>query len=246
MLAALGLPLALMDRTIAIPGVRVPGERNDGRELWRVFFQPLARPHSVVVNGQGRRFGNESFFVELAEAMSERGPGGATPNNPAYFVWDAQYSRRFGTPDGLSPDQVIEASSLEELATRCGLPQSLGQEVAGFNSAVRSGSSDPFGRGATAYQRAFTTSAEGPVGTVEEPPFRALRIELTTAGHRGGAVIDEHGRVLRDDGGRVANLYACGNVAAGTVTGFHYFTGTSIGHSLVFGARAAEDMLDRP
>jgi hypothetical protein len=34
-------------------------------------------------------------------------------------------------------------------------------------------------------------------------------------------------------------------VAAGTVTGHHYFTGTSIGHALVFAARAAEDMLDR-
>src|SRR4051812_8424598 len=82
MLAALALPFALMDRTIAIPGVHVPGESNDGRELWRVFFQPLARPNSIVVNRHGRRFGNESFFVELAEAMSEREPAGATPNNP--------------------------------------------------------------------------------------------------------------------------------------------------------------------
>jgi hypothetical protein len=31
----------------------------------------------------------------------------------------------------------------------------------------------------------------------------------------------------------------------GWTTGHHYFTGTSIGHSLVFAARAAEDMLGR-
>lgn len=59
-------------------------------------------------------------------------------------------------------------------------------------------------------------------------------------------MIDEDGRVLRGDGSPVAGLYACGNVAAGTVTGHHYFTGTSIGHALVFGTRAAEHMIERP
>ncbi len=201
------------------------------------------------MNRDGRRFGNEAFFVELAEAMRRSEPGGTAPNNPAYFVWDEQYTGRFGTPGDISPDLVTEAPSLEELSIRCGLPAgSVEHEVAIFNSVARSGSADPFGPGATAYQRAFAGSEEGPhptMGTVEKPPFRAVRIELTTAGHRGGAVIDEDGRVLRGDGGQVPGLYACGNVAAGTVTGYHYFTGASIGHSLVFAARAAEDMLSR-
>lgn len=246
MLAALGLPLVLMDRTIAIPGIRVPRETNDGRELWRVFFQPLARAHSLVVNRDGRRFGNESFFVDLAEAMGASGPVGATPNNPAYFIWDEQYAQRFGTPGDLDPALVTEASSLGELAGRCRLPaESLADEVADLNAVARSGSADRFGRGATAYQRAFASSADSPVGTVQIPPFRAVRIELTTAGHRGGAVIDEDGRVLREDGHPVEGLYACGNVAAGTVTGHHYFTGTSTGHALVFAARAAQHMLQR-
>jgi 3-oxosteroid 1-dehydrogenase len=80
---------------------------------------------------------------------------------------------------------------------------------------------------------------------VQEPPFRAVPIELTTAGHRGGAVIDNHGRVLGADSDPVAGLYACGNVVAGTVTGQEYFSGASIGHALVFAALAAEDMLSR-
>ena len=244
MLAAMGLPLVLMDRTIAIPGIHVAGGSNDGRELWRVFFQPLARPHSLVVNGSGRRFGNESFFVDLAEAMGAGGAGGTAPNTPAYFVWDEQHARRYGVPGDVPAELVTEAASLRELATRCGLPPGpFEDEVARFNAAARSGSPDPFGRGATAYQRAFAASAETTIGTLEEPPFRAVRIELTTAGHRGGAVIDEDGRVLRGDGSPVPGLYACGNVAAGTVTGHHYFTGTSIGHALVFGTRAAEHML---
>jgi succinate dehydrogenase/fumarate reductase flavoprotein subunit len=248
MLVALGLPLVLMDRTIAIPGIRVPGASNDGEQLWRVFFQPLARPHSLVVNRDGRRFANESFFVDLAEAMGATGPGGTAPNDPAWFIWDEQHVQRFGTPGDLDPEQVTEASSLEELATRCGLPaECLAEEVASLNAVVRSGAPDRFDRGATAYQRAFADASDPhpTIGTVDRPPFRAARIDLTTAGHRGGAVIDEYGRVLRDDGSPVVGLYACGNVAAGTVTGHHYFTGTSIGHALVFARRAAQDMLDR-
>lgn len=105
---------------------------------------------------------------------------------------------------------MSEASSLEELAVRCGNPVGpLVDEVTALNAVVRSGSADRFDRGATAYQRAFAASADGPrptIGTVERPPIRAARIELTTAGHRGGAVIDEDGRVLRNDGSPVAGL----------------------------------------
>jgi 3-oxosteroid 1-dehydrogenase len=247
MLADLGVPLALMDRTIAIPGVRVSDVMNDGRPLWRVFFQPLARPHSLVVNGIGRRFGNESFFVDLAAAMQAVGSDGSTPNTPAYFIWDAEYQRRYGTPGDIPEDLVVEAASLAKLAACCSIPADpLRQEVETFNAIARSGEVDPFGRGMTAYARNFGDPECRPnptMGTVEAPPFRAVSIELTTAGHRGGAVIDDNGRVLGTDGNRVEGLYACGNVAAGTVTGQEYFSGASIGHTLVSAALAAEDMI---
>jgi 3-oxosteroid 1-dehydrogenase len=249
MLADLGVPLTLMDRTIAIPGVRVPDSTNDGRPLWRAFFQPLARPHSLVVNASGRRFANESFFVDLADAMQHPASAESAPNSPAYFIWDAEYERRYGTPGAATSRMFAESSTVRELARACGISaMGLVDEVAAFNALVRSGSRDPFGRGESAYARNLgdpAYHANPNLGVVEVPPFRAMRIELTTAGHRGGAATDNRGRVLDAGGGPVPGLYACGNVAAGVVTGQQYFSGASLGHALVFAALAAEDILAR-
>jgi 3-oxosteroid 1-dehydrogenase len=247
MLTEIGAPLTLMDRTIAIPGVRIPKATNDDRPLWRVFFQPLARPHSLVVNRAGRRFANESFFVELAAGMQAVGPDGSAVNTPAYFIWDAQYQRLYGTPGDVPDSIVIEAPTLADLAARCGISaEPLQDEIAGFNAIARAGGSDPIGRGSTAYARNLGDPNCWPnptVGTVDVAPYRAVSIELTTAGHRGGASIDVRGRVLNAAGEPIEGLYACGNVAAGLVTGQEYFSGASIGHALVFAALAAEDML---
>lgn len=249
MLTDLGAPLALMDRTIAIPGVRIPDATNDGEPLWRVFFQPLARPHSLVVNRAGRRFANESFFVDLAEGMRAVGPDGSALNTPAFFIWDDQYRARFGTPGDVPDNAVVEATTLDDLAVRSGIAaRPLQDEIAAFNAAATSGAADPFGRGSSAYSRNLGDPARQPnpnVGTVVVPPFRAVPIELTTAGHRGGALIDGHARVLDAASVPIAGLYACGNVAAGMVTGQEYFSGASIGHALVFASLAAEDMLRR-
>ena len=63
--AELGAAFALMDQTTLIPAIQVPGEDNDGQPLYRVFFQELARPHSMVVNRTGKRFANETFFSDI-------------------------------------------------------------------------------------------------------------------------------------------------------------------------------------
>jgi 3-oxosteroid 1-dehydrogenase len=217
--------------------------------LWRVFFQPLARPHSLVVNRDGRRFANESFFIDLAEGMQAVESDGTALNTPAYFIWDDQYETLFGTRGDVPDGVVLEAPTLDELAALCDIvAESLQHEIAAFNMVVNSGAADPFGRGSSAYSRNLgdpTCQPNPTVGTVVVPPFRAVPIELTTAGHRGGALIDDHARVLDAMGVPIAGLYACGNVTAGTVTGQEYFSGASIGHALVFAALAAEDMVTR-
>jgi succinate dehydrogenase/fumarate reductase flavoprotein subunit len=246
---ALGVPLALMDRTIAIPGVRIEGMDNDGQVLHRIFFQPLAKPHSLLVNRRGERFANETFFVDVAAAMSETGADGEALNNPAHFVFDQQYVDKFGLPPDAGSQVVLtEAASLEELAGLLGVPyENLAREVRESNRAVTESVPDRFARGATRYQRAFgdkDADTNSTWGTVERGPFRAIEVVLTTSGHRGGVRVDERGRVLGADGA-VDGLYACGNLVAGTVTGAEYFSGTSLGHALVASSAAAADMAAR-
>jgi 3-oxosteroid 1-dehydrogenase len=238
-----GLPLVRMGQTIAIPGVLVD-DPPAGAPRCRIFFQPLAKPHSVVVDDQGRRFANETFFVDLAEAMSSSGRG------EAVFVFDAQYVERYGLPAGVGVDVAMErADSLAELAALVGLPAAaLEEDVATYNAAVLAGADDAFGRGSTPYQRVFGDRDRVPnptTGTVAVAPFHAVRIRLTTSGHRGGLPVDPHGRVVGDDGHVVTGLYACGNIASSGLTGRAYFSGTSLGHALVQASGAADDMIAR-
>ena len=77
------------------------------------------------------------------------------------------------------------------------------------------------------------------------PPYYALEIHPATSGHRGGVVIDGRARILDIRGNIIKGLFACGSCAAGTLTGETYFTGTAVGHAIVFGTLAAEEIVKR-
>lgn len=248
--ARAGLALANMDQTIAIPGVLVGDKVGDAGPHCRIFFQPLAKPHSVVVDGRGRRFANETFFPDLAAAMARVDQESGTTSNPAYFVFDEEYVGSYGMPPGVGTDvDMVSADSLAGLAGLLRLPvQSFVDEIEDFNEVVRAGAPDAFGRGGSRYQRVFGDPATVPnptMGTIEAGPFHAIELRLTTSGHRGGFPVDPWGRVLGSDGAVVDGLYACGNIAATGLTGHTYFSGTSLGHALVLASTAAADMIAR-
>ena len=250
MAARLGADMQLMDLTIGIPAVLIPGSENDGQNLYRVFFQPLCLPHSLVVNRGGHRFANETFFIDMAKAWEQTDSTNARANFPAFLIFDGQYRKRYGLPPGLQTGVTIsEHPTLSALALHHGIDgAALNDEVAQFNRVALAGGKDRFGRGASSYQRAFGDAGNHPnptLGPIDTPPFFAVELHPSTAGHRGGARIDAHARVLDRQGDWVPGLYACGNSAAGSVTGANYISGATIGHALVFGTLAAEDMASR-
>ncbi len=256
MAATVGAELQMMDRTIAIPAVLLVEAGGGGREFepdgaFRLFFQPLCLPHSMVVNRSGRRFANETFFSDVANAW-ERRPGepvGDSENLPSFFIFDGGYRGKYGMPQELESGGTIRRhESLADLAADRGIDaRGLAAQVSEFNEDLVQGRPDAFGRGGTAYQRAFgdpLTEPNPTIGIVAQPPFYSVELRPSTAGHRGGVRIDAQAHVLRADGSRIRGLYACGNVAAGSVTGARYISGASIGHALVFSRLAAEEMLD--
>lgn len=242
MASAAGAAMALMDETIWMPSVRVPGEEHDGRALTRLLFQELALPHSLVVDRTGRRFANETFFQALAAAWV------ADPGRlPCWFLFDDEHRERYGFPAGLEPGGYLTShESLADLAAARGIDaDGLRAQVADFNAGAAAGVDTAFGRGGSAYQRAFADPSVVPnptVGPVARPPFYCVELYAGTSGHRGGAVTDSQGAVCDTQGRRIRGLYACGNAAAGLVTGATYITGTSIGPAIVFGALAADAM----
>ncbi|MGE0501701.1 MAG: FAD-dependent oxidoreductase [Rhizobiaceae bacterium] len=244
MAARLGAAFALMDQTIGMPSIRVAGEVNDGRQLYRILFQEMALPHSLLVNAAGKRFANETFFVDVASAWGVADDAGRFVNLPCFLVFDAEYLKRYGLPGGVDGSHMHRADTLPALASATGVdPQNLVASINAFNAEALAGRADSFGRGRTAYQRAFGDKdaiGNPTLGPVTRSPFYSVRIHPATSGHRGGVVIDPAGRVLDNAGRAISGLYACGTVAAGTLTGAAYFTGTAVGHALVFGTLAAE------
>lgn len=249
MAARAGAALALMDQTISTPAVRIPDVDNDGLPLYRLLFQELTYPHSLIVNSAGERFANETFFQDIVRGWDEYDDAtAANPNLPMYFVFDSEYRRAYGMPGGLGLDEFLtEHADLGSLAAAHKIDLAgLQTQVERLNADARRGVDGEFARGGTAYQRAFAGAPgqfENPtIGTVEAPPFYCLELFAGTSGHRGGAVIDGAGRVLDLDGEAIPGLYACGSVTAGLVTGATYLTGASVGQALVFGVLAADAM----
>jgi 3-oxosteroid 1-dehydrogenase len=249
MAAELGAALALMDQTISTPAIRIPGEGNEGHPLFRLLFQELTYPHSLVVNAAGERFANETFFQDVARGWSDFDEvAGRSRNLPMHLVFDDSYRREHGLPGALEVgESVAEHADLRSLARAHRIdPDGLEAQVRRLNRDARDGVDGQFGRGETAYQRAFAAApgagANPTIGAVETPPFYCLELFPGTSGHRGGVVIDPSGRVLDVRGNWLRGLYACGSAAAGLVTGATYLTGASVGQAIVFGVMAADAM----
>jgi succinate dehydrogenase/fumarate reductase flavoprotein subunit len=249
MAAKAGAALALMDQTISTPSVRIPDVDNDGLPLYRLLFQELTYPHSLIVNSAGERFANETFFQDIVRGWDEYDDAAAeNPNLPMYLVFDSEYRRTYGMPGGLRLGEFLtQHPDLASLAAAHKIDLAgLETQVERLNADARRGVDGEFARGETAYQRAFAIAPgefENPtIGTVEAAPFYCLELFAGTSGHRGGAVIDQVGRVLDMDGRAIRGLYACGSVTAGLVTGATYLTGASVGQALVFAVLAADAM----
>src|SRR6185437_4319543 len=128
-------------------------------------------------------------------------------------------------------------------ARQCGIdPAGLEATVARFNGFCQTGVDEEFHKGDNAYARYYSDPTAKPnnnLGPIAEAPFWAAPLVPGDVGTCGGAITDEHARVLRADGSAIEGLYAAGNCAA-PLAGPHYVgAGLSIGASSVFGYVAA-------
>jgi 3-oxosteroid 1-dehydrogenase len=207
----------------------------------------LIKPHGILVDDAGQRFVNEArSYMEVGRACYAR------PAVPAWIVMDSRHRKRylFGfQPPGKVPAKWIEKgwvrqdATLAGLARQCGIdPAGLEATVARFNGFCETGVDADFQRGDNAYALYWSDPTCKPnptLGTIAEPPFWAVPLVPGDVGTCGGAITDEHARVLRADGSVIEGLYAAGNCAA-PLAGPHYIgAGLSIGASSVFGYIAA-------
>ncbi len=214
-------------------------------------------PGSIIVNTSGKRFMNESMpYVEAGHYMygGEYGHGdGPGENVPAWIIFDQLYRDRYIFA-GLQPGQripkkwlesgvIVKADTLEELATKTGLPlDEFSATVERFNGFARSGVDEDFKRGESAYDRYYgdpTIKPNPNLGEINHGPFYAAKMVPGDLGTKGGVRTDVHGRAQRDDGSIIEGLYAAGNVSSPVMGHTYPGPGGTIGPAMTFGYLAA-------
>lgn len=257
---AIGADREFMQNFWWAPSTQLPS-RDDPKVLiaHQMFFDHR-HPFSLVVNGLGQRFVNESCsYDDFGKAMiADQLKTGATL--PCWMVFDAQYRSRYGCggilPSPVMPDSSIpqawwdrhffRANTLEELAAKIGIPaQALARSVSDMNGFAQAGKDSQFARGDSAYDRFFGDATVEPnpsMGPVDTPPFYAIRIDLGDLGTKGGIKVDAHARAIDRQGNPIAGLYAVGNCAASPFADCYPGSGGTIGPALTFAMIAADHL----
>ena len=221
-------------------------------EFHSAGIQELAYPHSIVVNSDGRRFGNEAFFQEFVVKLREFDvvTKHRYANIPFFLLFDSQFRERYpfanippGTP---LPDWIKRAESLADLARQLNIDAGqLEQTVARFNDNARAGLDPEFGRGQSLWIRKVgdTKHPINPnLGPLEKAPFYG--VELTpTESSSAGLYTDIHGRVMHLRGHAIPRLYAGGTVRVRTEYGAGYQAGLTLLGGMTFGRMAVEHAL---
>jgi succinate dehydrogenase/fumarate reductase flavoprotein subunit len=244
-----GAGVALMHESVWSPVLHIPGEEYEGHPYWRNLASEKGRPHSILVNRAGFRFVNENLnYVDLGRAFQTFHVGShGFPNLSAFLVFDAAYKSTYpiatAMPGEGIPEWMHESSTLDGLAREIGVDAAnLRATVDRFNVFAGTGEDEDFGRGLTAFERYYGDPANsGPnptLGTLDEPPFYAIPVELGSFGNRGGLTGTDAGQVLDVDGRPIAGLYACGNALAQTVLGRGYEGGGTLAQSMAYGFAA--------
>jgi 3-oxosteroid 1-dehydrogenase len=211
-----------------------------------------AKPHAIVVDQTGVRYMREAgCYMDFCKSMRERDE--ETPAIPSWMVIDSQYLNKYmlaGTMPGSKKPQawydekfLRQGQTLEELAKACDMnPKKLRDSVERFNGFVRSGRDEDFHRGEGAYEQWLGDplhSGNKTLGTIEQPPFFAIRVYPGNVSTFGGLLTDTHARVLRPDGSVIQGLYATGTSTASVMGRTSPGAGSSVGPSFTWAYVAA-------
>ena len=241
--------------TLSETGARWPDNGAPEKDAQRSVPVLIERtlPHSLMVNGQGKRFCNEATnYSALAGAFHSFDPATYGYNNlPAYLIVDSQYRGRYPIasvmPGDPSPDWIVEAPDLAGLAAAIGVDAAqLEATVSRFNTHAENVNDPDFGRGVSAYDRFYgdrsRDGAAATLGKVEVGPFFAVRIDLGALGTNGGPRTNGMAQVLNVYGAVIPGFYGAGNVISNPTGSVYAGAGGTLGPALTFGYIAGQSV----
>lgn len=241
----IGAALGNMREAWWVPIMDVVDE-GEAPKSWLVNRE-RTRPHSIMVNGRGRRFTNEavnynafgSSFHEMDTTSFEY------TNMPAWLVFDQIYATSYGLAgrfrgEGPVPSWIVSAPSITELAEKLAIPvDNFTDTIARWNAIAADGDDPDFGRGRSVNDRWWgdpkKLGTETTIGPVDTGPFYAVQVRPGALGTKGGPRTTGDGQVIDIDEVAIPGLYAAGNVMASAMGMTYGGGGGTLAPGMVFG-----------
>lgn len=193
-------------------------------------------PFSMVVNRNGERFYDEGEDVWPKRYAIWGRLVADQPDQVAFSIIDSKSIDLF-MPSVFRP---VVAGTLEELASRLGLdPTRLVKRVQEFNAACSPGKFHPTEKDGLA------TTGIGPAKTnwarpIDQPPFYGYELRPGVTFTYLGLQVDETARVQGPEG-PLRNVWAAGEIMAGSILGEGYLAGFGMAIGTVFGRIAGKE-----
>ena len=248
-----GAQMASMTSFWGQPSLVDPTVEYEGRTLVQMGTARTI-PGVIVVNEQGRRFVNEAVsYHDFPKAVSAYDPSTVTyPNQRHWAIFDHRVRSTATilptlTPDDPTPDWMVRADTVGELAEIIGVDRSeLERTVARWNENAAKGSDPDFGR-ATMWFEGYMTGGASPefLQPLAEGPFYALEMHHGLLGTMGGPLVTPDGQVRDWNGDPIAGLYAAGNAMACPFGDAYPGAGSTIAPAITFAYLAGKHIAAR-
>lgn len=252
---AIGAKLKFMDKAWWVTTVKAPDE-----DFPRLSEVEKSMPGNYTVNKSGSRFANESqnYLTFMLEVLKKQ--EGGESFTPMFMIFDANHRKNYPVgplmPGKFFPDSVVKfmhknwfnndfitcADSIEELAQKTGInSDGLINTIKRVNQFSKSGKDLDFHRGDNERDRfSGDQSLINPcLGSVDQAPFYAMRIDPGEFATCGGMVTNENGQVTDEYNNPIPGLYASGNCTPALLTTYPG-PGATIGPAMTYGYIAAK------
>ena len=223
--------------------------RDDGYVERYAHLIDMSKPGCIAVDRAGERFGNEAS-VHFVEAMH------ATGNVPAHIIANGKFVKKYGMglvlPGGGTFKQMVACGYMKTGATLTELAGRIGVDAAGLEATAAkvaadaaAGTDSAFGKGDTQIDREIGDPRHLPnpcFGPLGEGPYYAIEIFPGDGSTTIGVRIDDHCRVIGEDGAAIPGLFAAGLDANSIWQGKSPAHGCNVGPAMVTGYIAGQSV----
>jgi 3-oxosteroid 1-dehydrogenase len=212
----------------------------------------MCSPHTIVVNREGERFADESYFQSVTPELRRFDTLSHSYSNlPCYLIFDAQYAGHYAfahLPIGAAiPQSVARAAEIAALARQLGIDaDGLVRTVERFNGFVARGADADFHRGELQWRLAAGSKRQNRLGAIAQPPFYGLELHPSLGTSSAGLLTNAHAQVIHQRRHPIPGLYATGVVAARTELGAGYQAGLNLASAMTFSYLAVQHMFNNP